>query len=43
MKYRERNEKPMRITEIIAIGNFFVNVIMLLLDILKNKKQKDRS
>ena len=35
---------PMKITEILAAGNFAVNVIRLVLDILKNiGNKKDRS
>ena len=41
----ERNVMPMKVSEIIALGNFLVNIIRLLFDILKNKKnnKKDRS
>lgn len=36
---------PMTISEIIALCNFLLNIIRLLFDILKNKKnnKKDRS
>ena len=34
----------MKLTEIIAIGNFFVNVIRLIVDLVKNNgNKKDRS
>ena len=35
---------PMKLTEIIAVGNFFVNVIRLIVDLVKNNgNKKDRS
>ena len=34
----------MKLTEIIAVGNFFVNVIRLIVDLVKNNgNKKDRS
>ncbi len=33
---------PMKLTEIIAIGNLAVNIIRLIVDIIKKDNKKDR-
>ena len=34
---------PIKLTDIIAIGNFAVNVIRLIVDLIKKGNKKDRS